>query len=143
MTEMVTLGRTDLKVSRICFGCWQMARNQFWPTVDEQAMNAAVHRALDAGVNFFDTADAYGDGFAEELLGRILKGVPRDRFILADKISQRAVVPLHVGASHGPAEGSIPDWALTSPPPQTDMPVIAMSGPPDPPQRILILPLLI
>lgn len=86
MTEMVTLGRTDLKVSRICFGCWQMARNQFWPTVDEQAMNAAVHRALDAGVNFFDTADAYGDGFAEELLGRFLKGVPRDRFVLADKV---------------------------------------------------------
>ncbi|HSW46846.1 MAG TPA: aldo/keto reductase, partial [Phycisphaerae bacterium] len=86
MSEMILLGQTDLNVSRICFGCWQMARNQFWPTVDEQAMHDAVGRALDLGVNFFDTADAYGDGFAEELLGRILKGVPRDRFVLADKV---------------------------------------------------------
>lgn len=86
MSEMISLGRTDLQVSRICFGCWQMARNNFWPHVDEQAMRDAAHRALDIGVNFFDTADAYGDGFAEELLGRILKGVPRDRFVLADKV---------------------------------------------------------
>jgi len=86
MPEMIVLGRTDLKVSRICFGCWQMARNRFWPTVDENAMKAAVRRALEIGVNFFDTADAYGDGFAEELLGRFLKGVPRDRFVLSDKV---------------------------------------------------------
>jgi len=86
MAEMITLGQTDLKVSRICFGCWQMAHNQFWPVVDEQALRDALGRALELGVNFFDTADAYGDGFAEELLGRLLKGVPRDRFVLADKV---------------------------------------------------------
>ncbi len=86
MSEIMTLGRTDLKVSRICFGCWQMARNQFWPQVDERAMGEAAHRALEVGVNFFDTADAYGDGFAEELLGRILKDVARDRFVLCDKV---------------------------------------------------------
>ncbi len=86
MSEFISLGHTDLKVSRVCFGCWQMARNQFWPEVDEGTMRQAALRAMDVGVNFFDTADAYGDGFAEELLGRILKGVPRDRFVLADKV---------------------------------------------------------
>lgn len=86
MSEMIQLGRTDLQVSRVCFGCWQMARNKFWPDVDENKLTAAVHRALDLGINFFDTADAYGDGFAEELLGRMLEGVPRDRFVVADKV---------------------------------------------------------
>ncbi len=86
MAEMIQLGRTDLNVSRICFGCWQMSANRFWPTVDEQKMQAAVREALELGVNFFDTADAYGDGHAEMLLGRMLEGVPRDRYILADKV---------------------------------------------------------
>jgi len=86
MAEMIKLGRTDLNVSRVCFGCWQMAANKFWPTVDEEKMEAAVHEALDLGINFFDTADAYGDGHAEMLLGRMLKGVPRDRYVLADKL---------------------------------------------------------
>jgi len=86
MADMVKLGRTDLEVSSICFGCWQMARNRFWPTVDEADMKAAVRRALELGVNFFDTADAYGDGYGEELLGRILKGVSREKFVLVDKV---------------------------------------------------------
>jgi len=85
VSEWINLGRTDLRVSRICFGCWQMSANRFWPTVDEQAMEAAVRRALDRGINFFDTADAYGDGYAEELLGRIMRPVPRDRYVLVTK----------------------------------------------------------
>jgi len=86
MAEMIRLGRTNLVVSRVCFGCWQMSANRFWPTVDEENMHAAVHKALELGINFFDTADAYGDGHAEMLLARILKGVPRDRYVLADKV---------------------------------------------------------
>ncbi len=86
MLETIKLGRTDLMVSRICFGCWQMAKNRFWPTVDEQNLHRAVRHALDLGVNFFDTADAYGDGFAEQLLGKLLKGVPRDQYVVATKV---------------------------------------------------------
>jgi aryl-alcohol dehydrogenase-like predicted oxidoreductase len=86
MAETMRLGRTDLVVSRVCFGCWQMSANRFWPTVDEERMHAAVHRAMELGVNFFDTADAYGDGHAEKMLARILKRVPREQYVLADKL---------------------------------------------------------
>jgi len=83
--EYVKLGRTDLSVSPICFGCWQMG-GSFWGPVNEQDLADAVHRAVDLGVNFFDTADAYGDGLAEEILGRALKDVKRDRVIIATKV---------------------------------------------------------
>ncbi len=85
MSELIKLGRTDLHVSRICFGCWQMG-GTYWGEPDEHNLTAAVRRAIDVGVNFFDTADAYGDGLAEEILGRALKGVSRDKFVLATKV---------------------------------------------------------
>jgi aryl-alcohol dehydrogenase-like predicted oxidoreductase len=83
--EYVQLGRTSLRVSLICFGCWQMGQT-FWGLVPEKDLAAAVHKALDLGINLFDTADAYGDGLAEEILGRALKGVPRESYILATKV---------------------------------------------------------
>ena len=69
--DNVTLGRTDLRVSPVCFGCWQMGSAKFWGAVDEDQRIASVHKALEMGINFFDTADAYGDGLAEEILGSI------------------------------------------------------------------------
>jgi len=86
MAEKIKLGRTDLQVSRVCFGCWQMAANEYWPVVEEDRLTRAVRRAIELGINFFDTADAYGDGFAEQLLGRMLKGIPREAFVLATKV---------------------------------------------------------
>ncbi|MCF7838609.1 MAG: aldo/keto reductase [Candidatus Marinimicrobia bacterium] len=79
------LGQTDLMVSRICFGCWQLSP-RFWGDVAVEPWEAAVRKALDVGVNFIDTADAYGDGAAEAALGNLLasEGL-RDRFILATK----------------------------------------------------------
>jgi aryl-alcohol dehydrogenase-like predicted oxidoreductase len=79
------LGKTDLLVSRICFGCWQLSP-RFWGEVDLHPWEEAIRQALDLGVNFIDTADAYGDGYAEECLGDFLarEGL-RDRFILATK----------------------------------------------------------
>ncbi len=85
MSELVKLGRTELQVSRVCFGCWQMG-GTYWGVPNEENLIGAVRRAFDVGVNFFDTADAYGDGFAEELLGRALKGISRDKFVLATKV---------------------------------------------------------
>jgi len=83
--ERVKLGRTDLMVSPICFGCWQMG-GTYWGPVDEQALIAAVGRAVELGVNFFDTADAYGDGLAETILGKALKTVNRRDLIVATKV---------------------------------------------------------
>src|SRR5438270_3060650 len=63
------LGRTGLKVSEISFGAWAIGGT--WGPVDDAQSLAALHRALDLGVNFFDTADVYGDGRSEQLLARL------------------------------------------------------------------------
>lgn len=79
------LGSTDLKVSRICFGCWQLSP-AWWGEVPVEPWAAAVKAARDCGVNFIDTADAYGDGFAETELGKLFKREGgRDEFVLATK----------------------------------------------------------
>ena len=65
------LGRTGWKVSEISFGAWAIGGT--WGKVDDQESLAALHAALDVGVNFFDTADVYGDGHSERLLARLRK----------------------------------------------------------------------
>ncbi len=86
--ERVRLGRTNLMVSPICFGCWQMG-GTYWGQLPEDDLKAAVRRAVELGVNFFDTADAYGNGHGEEVLGEALEGVPRDRVVIATKVYHR------------------------------------------------------
>lgn len=79
------LGKTDLLVSRICFGCWQQSP-KFWGDVDQEAWEKAVIGAPDCGVNFIDTADAYGDGYAESRLGEVLtQHNLRDKYLIATK----------------------------------------------------------
>jgi len=83
--QYTRLGKTDLDVSRICFGCWQLSPS-FWGEVPVGPWADSVRAALDLGVNFIDTADAYGDGHAETELGKLLKqDGTRDRFVLATK----------------------------------------------------------
>jgi aryl-alcohol dehydrogenase-like predicted oxidoreductase len=65
------LGRTGFKVSEISFGAW--AIGSMWGQVDERESLAALHRAIDLGVNFIDTADVYGDGRSERLIARLRK----------------------------------------------------------------------
>ena len=84
-----TLGRTGLKVSELCLGTMTFGENFYGiAVVDQTNANAMVARALEAGVNFFDTADVYSYGRSEEVLGQALKdiGVERDRLILATKV---------------------------------------------------------
>ena len=84
-----TLGRTGLKVSELCLGTMTFGENFYGiAVVDQPNANAMVTRALEAGVNFFDTADVYSYGRSEEVLGQALKdiGVERDRLILATKV---------------------------------------------------------
>ncbi len=83
-----TLGKTGLKVSEVGFGAWAIGGNAFGnsygPTDDETSLEA-TQKALDLGCNFFDTADAYGHGHSEELLGQALKD-HRDDIIIATKV---------------------------------------------------------
>jgi aryl-alcohol dehydrogenase-like predicted oxidoreductase len=81
------LGRTGLNVSAIGFGAWAIGGT--WGDTDDTAAMAALHRALDRGVNFFDTADVYGDGHSERLLARLRKERPSDPFHVATKAGRR------------------------------------------------------
>ncbi|MBZ0298395.1 MAG: aldo/keto reductase [Anaerolineae bacterium] len=65
------LGRTGWQVSEVSFGAWALGGS--WGPVDDQESLAALHKAIDLGVNFIDTADVYGDGRSEKLIGRVLK----------------------------------------------------------------------
>ena len=68
------LGKTDIRVSEIAMGCWGLVGGSMWGSQSEADSIATVAAALDAGVNFFDTAEAYGDGYSEEVLGKALTG---------------------------------------------------------------------
>src|SRR4051812_33528664 len=84
--EYRELGRTGWKISAISFGAWAIGGS--WGAVDDKESLAALHRALDLGVNFFDTADVYGDGRSEQLLGRLRKE-RRETFYIATKAGRR------------------------------------------------------
>ncbi len=79
-----TLGKSGLEVSEIGFGLWA-AGGDYWGATDDREVLAAIDYALDHGVNFYDTADVYGSGHSEELLGQAMRG-RREKFIVATKI---------------------------------------------------------
>jgi aryl-alcohol dehydrogenase-like predicted oxidoreductase len=81
------LGSTGFEVSAISFGAWAIGGT--WGKVDDAESLRTLHRALDLGVNFFDTADVYGDGHSERLLAR-LRRERRDPFWVATKIGRRS-----------------------------------------------------
>ena len=83
--QLRRLGRTEREVSEIGFGAWQIGAD--WGEVDEDAAMATLHAAADAGVTFFDTADVYGDGRSERLVGRLLR--ERDGITVATKMGRR------------------------------------------------------
>ena len=85
--EYRELGRTGFKVSEISFGAWSVGGS--WGEVDDAESMAAMHKALDLGVNFFDTADVYGDGRSEKLLARLRKE-RAEPFYVATKIGRRS-----------------------------------------------------
>ncbi len=79
-----TLGRTGLRVSEVGFGAWAIGGTSYGPTRDENSLDA-LEAAWEHGVNFFDTADTYGHGHSEELIGKFLKG-KRDKAVIASKV---------------------------------------------------------
>ena len=88
--KYVKLGDTGLEVSRICLGCMSFGTpgqgNHLW-TLDEAASRPFIQRALDAGINFFDTANVYSLGSSEEIVGRALADfADRDEVVIATKV---------------------------------------------------------
>lgn len=82
-----TLGKSKLNITEIGFGLWAAGGDQ-WGATDDQQVFDAIDYALDQGMNFYDTADVYGSGHSEELLGHAMRG-RRDKFIVASKIGWR------------------------------------------------------
>jgi len=87
--EYVKLGRTGLEVSRICLGCMSYGvpeRGMHPWTLDEEKSRPFYRRAIDLGINFFDTANSYSDGTSEEILGRAMRDLARrDEVVIATK----------------------------------------------------------
>ena len=87
--DYVNLGSTGVKVSRLCLGMMTYGTPKWreW-VLDEEASRPLIKRALDGGINFFDTADVYSDGVSEEVTGRALKhfGIRRDQVVVATKV---------------------------------------------------------
>src|SRR4051794_16986411 len=80
--ELRTLGRTGVKVSPLCLGAMMFG---VWGNPDHEDSIRIIHAALDAGINFVDTADVYGRGESEEIVGKALRG-RRDQVVLATKV---------------------------------------------------------
>lgn len=112
MTTLREMGRTGSKVSAVGMGCWAIGghftldgRNDGWGDVDDEQSVAAIHLAIELGANLFDTADAYGTGHSEEVLGRALKG-RREEVAIATKFgytydeAQRALLSMDVGPAY-------------------------------------------
>ena len=91
--EYTKLGSTGLDVSKICLGCMSFGEpgrgGHPW-SLDEDAAAPIIRRALEAGINFFDTANVYSDGSSEEIVGKVLRQhAPRDEVVLATKVNGR------------------------------------------------------
>ena len=85
--QYVNLGKTGLKVSRLCLGMMTYGSKKWreW-VLEENEAKPFVKRALDAGINFFDTADVYSIGESERITGNLLKDINRETVVIATKV---------------------------------------------------------
>jgi aryl-alcohol dehydrogenase (NADP+) len=86
--KYLNLGRTGLKVSRLCLGCMTYGSTKWreW-MLEEEASRPFIQKSLEAGINFFDTANVYSDGVSEEILGRAIRDMAkRDEVVIATKL---------------------------------------------------------
>ena len=97
--DYVRLGQTGLKVSRVCLGCMTYGEPErgahLW-TLDEEKSRPLIKRALELGINFFDTANTYSDGTSEEIVGRALRDFARREEVV---IATKVFYPMHEGSN--------------------------------------------
>ncbi len=86
------LGKSVFEVSTISMGCWAIAGGSTWGSQDEKDAIKAIQTAYDQGINFFDTAEAYGNGYSEELLGQAVESFRND-IVIAYKVSRSNLAP--------------------------------------------------
>src|SRR5690242_6144061 len=100
--EKIRLGKSNLQVSRIAFGAWELGGD--WGATDEASAVATIRHAADIGINFFDTAQGYGFGASEALIAKALAGRPRDEIVIATKGGLRPT------SGGGVERDASPDW---------------------------------
>lgn len=82
--KTLSLGKSGIEISSIIMGMWQ-AGKQYWTGIDDNSIQEAISAALDSGVNTFDTAEEYGEGYSEQMLGKALKG-RREKAVILTKV---------------------------------------------------------
>ena len=88
------------KISEIGLGAWQLGQNSGWKSMTENEAIKLVHKSLDLGVNFFDTAPNYGHGTGEERLGKALKGQDRSKIVINTKFGHTHTGTLNFGSDY-------------------------------------------
>lgn len=101
--EQRECGRTGLRLSALGIGCWSFGGGAYWGECPQAETEAVVRRAVELGISYFDTAEAYNDGRSETALGLALRGVDRDRVLVGSKVSPShcyaKTLPRHCEAS--------------------------------------------
>jgi myo-inositol catabolism protein IolS len=93
VVEKRDCGASGLQLSAIGVGCWSFGGGQYWGGQAQKDVEEVVRRAVDIGINYFDTAEAYNEGRSESSLGRAIRGIPRDRIVIGTKISPNNTAP--------------------------------------------------
>ena len=96
--KFLNLPNTSLSVSQLCFGCWGIISDFHWGDRSETNATASINAALEAGINYFDTAAAYGEGASETLLGKVFAR-KRDQVVLASKVRADEMKPEQIIAA--------------------------------------------
>lgn len=84
--QYTIMGKTDIEISTITFGCWELGNDGRWSFTSDENNIAVLRRAFDRGVTTFDSAEGYGDGHSERIVARALSGI-RNHCVLATKVS--------------------------------------------------------
>jgi len=91
--ELRTCGNSGLRLSALGLGCWAFGGGDYWGPTSQADADSVVRFALDAGCNYFDTAEVYNDGLSEASLGRAIQGLPRDKVVIGTKVSPNNTDP--------------------------------------------------
>ncbi len=92
--------KDTIKISEIGLGAWQLGQNSGWKSMSEAEAIELVHKSLDLGINFFDTAPNYGHGTGEERLGKALKGVDREKIVINSKFGRTHSGDINFGSDY-------------------------------------------